>query len=128
VNERVRSVLLGLAVAIGPLLLIDLAQTLRQGVFESGESTNIWWMLACYAGVGAIAAFGVAASRRDRVVPAVALMVMLLAVLPTVPSNAVAWMRSLPLVGGPLQVQGSLAVGAALAGAYAYALVRGPRT
>jgi hypothetical protein len=128
VNDRVRSVLLGLAVAIGPLLLIDLAQTLRSAVFESDDSTNVWWMLACYAGVGAIAAFGVAASRRDRIVPAVALVVMLLAVLPTVPSNAVAWMRSIPLVGGPLQLQGSVAVGAALVGAYAYALVRGPRS
>jgi hypothetical protein len=128
VSERVRSLLLGLAVAVGPLLLIDLAQTLRQGAFEHGDATNLWWMLACYAGVGAIAAFGIAASRRDRIVPAVALVVMLLAVLPAVPSGAVAWMRSIPLAGGPLRVDGSIAVGAALAGAYAYALVRGPRS
>jgi hypothetical protein len=128
VNERVRSVLLGLAVAIGPLLLFDLANTLRQGMQEQLDSTNLWWMLACYAGAGVIAAFGVGASRRDRIVPAVAIVVMLYAVLPAVPSGATDWMRALPLAGGPLESGTGLPVGAALVGAYAYALVRGPRT
>jgi hypothetical protein len=126
VSERVRSVLLGLAVAIGPLLLLDLARTLGGATPDSG-SANLWWVLACYAGVGAIVALGVAASRRDRIVPAVALVVMLLAVLPAVPSSATDWLRAVPLVGGPLSTHGLLAVGTTIVGAYAYALVRGPR-
>jgi hypothetical protein len=125
-NERVRSVLLGLAVAIGPLLLLDLARTLGGASLDS-SSANIWWVLACYAGVGAIVALGVAASRRDRIVPAVALAVMLFAVLPAVPSSATDWLRAVPLAGGPLSTHGLLAVGTTIAGAYAYALVRGPR-
>jgi hypothetical protein len=126
VNERARSVLLGLAVAIGPLLLLDLASTLRDGMLEQTDE-NIWWMMACYVGAGAIVAFGVSASRRDRIVPAVALAVMLYAVLPAVPSAATDWLRALPLAGGPLGTHGLLAVGATIAGVYAYALVRGPR-
>jgi hypothetical protein len=126
VNERVRSALLGLAVAVGPLLLLDLAGTLS-GQTASGADANIWWVLACFAGAGAIVAFGLAVSRRDRIVPAVALAVMLYAVLPAVPSPATDWMRSLPLAGGPLDAHGLLSVGATIAGAYAYALVRGPR-
>jgi hypothetical protein len=126
VNERVRSALLGLAVAVGPLLLLDLAGTLG-GQTAGGDDANIWWVLACFAGAGAIVAFGLALSRRDRIVPAVALAVMLYAVLPAVPSSATDWMRSLPLAGGPLGTHGLLAVGATIAGAYAYALVRGPR-
>jgi hypothetical protein len=126
VNERVRSVLLGLAVAIGPLLLLDLAGTLRSAMLEQMDD-NIWWILACYLGAGAIVAFGVSASRRGRILPAVALAVMLYAVLPAVPSPATAWMRSLPFAGGPLEAHGLLAVGATIAGAYAYALIRGPR-
>jgi hypothetical protein len=125
VNERLRSVLLGLAVAVGPLLLLDLAATLS-GV-GGDDPVNIWWMLACYAAAGAIVAFGVAASRRDRIVPVVALVVLLYAVLPAVPSPATDWMRALPFAGGPLRTHGLLAVGAAIAGAYAYALVRGPQ-
>jgi hypothetical protein len=126
VNERVRSVLLGLAVAIGPLLLLDLAATLRNAMLEQADE-NIWWMMACYVGAGAIVAFGLSASRRDRILPAVALAVMLYAVLPAVPSPATDWMRALPLAGGPLQSHGLLAVGATIAGVYAYALIRGPR-
>jgi hypothetical protein len=125
VNQRVRSILLGLAVAIGPLLLLDLAATL--GGAPADDGVNIWWMLACYAGVGAIVAFGVAASRRDRILPTVALVVTLYAVLPAVDSPATDWMRALPFAGGPLRSHGLLAVGAAIAGAYAYALVRGPQ-
>jgi hypothetical protein len=126
VNERVRSVLLGLAVAVAPLLLLDLAGTLRSATLEQMDD-NIWWMMACYVGAGAIVAFGVSASRRDRILPAVALAVTLYAVLPAVNSPATDWLRALPFAGGPLQTHGLLAVGGAIAGAYAYALIRGPR-
>jgi hypothetical protein len=128
VNERVRSVLVGLAVGIGPLLLLDLASTLRDAAQRDVNVTNLWWMLACYVLAGVIVAFGLAASRRDRIVPALALVVVALVVLAAMPFSSLGWLANLPLVATLIGNHGVVAVGGVVAGAYAFALVRGPRS
>jgi hypothetical protein len=128
VNERVRAVLVGLAVGLGPLLLLDLADTLRDAAIRDASSANLWWMLGCYVLGGAIVASGVAASRRDRIVPVVALVVVVLVVLAAMPVVSVSWLSRVPLVGALAANHAVAAVGGVVAGAYAYALVRGPRS
>jgi hypothetical protein len=128
VSERVRSVLVGLAVGIAPLLLLDLASTLRDAAQRDTNVANLWWMLGCYVLAGTIVAFGLAASRRDRIVPGLALVVVAGVVLAAMPVDGLAsLLRSLPLVGTLTANHGVVAVGGVVAGAYAYALVRGPR-
>jgi hypothetical protein len=128
VNERVRSAVLGLAVGLGPLLLLDLADTLRDASMRDAHAANLWWMLACYVLAGAIVATGLAASRRDRIVPAVALVVVAAITLVAMPTVGSGWLLRLPLVGALAQNHGVTAVGGVLVGAYTYALVRGPRS
>lgn len=123
-NERVRSVVVGLFAGVAPLLLLDLARVLQEAIRTDPSGTSVWWPVACYVGVGAIAAFGVSASRADRIVPAVAMAVLLLAALPTVATRPAAWLPGIPLLTTTFAAQ---AVAFGLAGAYAYALVRGPR-
>jgi hypothetical protein len=77
---------------------------------------------------GTIVAFGLAASRRDRIVPALALVVVAVVVLAAMPVDALGWLPSLPLVGALTTNHGVVAVGGVVAGAYAFALVRGPRS
>jgi hypothetical protein len=67
------------------------------------------------------------AGARDRLLAGVALAVLLLGVLPWMPLSGLSWITRLPLVpfgSGGLDAVG---VGFALAGAYAYVLVRGTR-
>ncbi len=125
-NERVRSVLLGLGIGVAPLLLIDLAATLHEAILNDPGSTSVWWPVACYLAVGVVVAVGVALGRRDRLVPVIGFVIVLLVVLPTVPSDAVDWMRSVvPNLGSGLGAP--FGVGFTIAGAYAYSAVRGPK-
>lgn len=127
-SQRVRSALVGLGVGVGPLLLLDLASTLRDAAQRDANAANLWWMLACYVLAGVIVAFGLAASRHDRIVPAVALVVVVLVVVAAMPVDGLGWLISLPLVGALTTNHGVLAVGGVVAGAYAFGLVRGPRS
>lgn len=122
-SERVRSILTGLAVGIVPLLLVDLARILTEAVAADGGETSAWWPVAAYLATGIVAASGVGAGRRQRLVPAIGLTVVLLALLPAVPLAPLAGLSVVPLV--PATAAGE-AVVAAIAGAYLYALVRGP--
>ena len=124
-NERLRSVLLGVGVGIVPLLLLDLARILDDAVAADGGDTSVWWPVASYLAAGAIAAFGIGAGRRDRLVPAAGAVILLLVVLPTVPVGMAARLPSLPLLPA---VAASQAVVFAIAGAYVYAAIRGPKT
>jgi hypothetical protein len=127
VSERVRSALLGLLVGLVPLLLLDLADTLRDASQRDLSATNLWWMLACFVLAGVIVATGLAASRRDRVVPAVALVVVAAVTLAAMPTSGTSWLLDLPLVGGLAGNYAVVAVGGVIVGAYAFALIRGPR-
>jgi hypothetical protein len=125
VSERVRSVLTGLAVGIVPLLLVDLARILTEAVAADGGETSAWWPVAAYLATGLVAAYGVGAGRRERLVPAVGAAVVLLVVLPAVPVAGAGILASLPLVP---TTPASRAVAVAVTGAYLYAAVRGPKS
>ena len=120
-NERARSVVIGVFAGVAPLLLLDLARVLQDAIRTDPGGTSVWWPVACYVGVGAVAAFGVAAARGDRIVPTVAIVALLLAALPTVATNPASWLPGVPLITTSLAAQ---AVAFTLVGAYLYALVR----
>jgi len=124
VTDRVRGIVLGLGVGIGPLLLLDLARILRDAVASDGGQTSVWWPIACYLAAGLVAAAGIAAGRRDRLVPAIGAVVVLLVALPTVPSALAARIPSLPVVPATTPSQ---AIAFVLIGAYVYAAMQGPR-
>ena len=120
-SGRARSLLFGVGVGLVPLLLLDLARVLGDAVVRDADGTSVWWPIACMVAAGMVAAVGVGAAHRDRLVPLVGLVVVLLAVLPTVPSAAVDWLPWPPLVtGGAAQ-----GIALAIAGAYGYAALRG---
>ena len=123
-NERVRTVLLGIAVGVVPLLLLDLARILNDAVAADGGDTSVWWPVASYLAAGAVAAVGMAAGRRERLVPAVGALVLLLVVLPTVPVASAERLPALPLLPA---ASASQAVVFAITGAYLYAALRGPK-
>ncbi|MFP4149669.1 MAG: hypothetical protein ACLFUG_09970 [Nitriliruptoraceae bacterium] len=123
-NDRVRPVVTGLVVGIVPLLLLDLARILTEAVAADGGRTSPWWPVAAYLATGLLAAYGVAAGGRERLVPAIGATVVLLVVLPAVPAAPPGLLASLPLVP---TTPASQAVAVAVAGAYLYAAVRGPR-
>ena len=123
-SERVRSLLFGLAAGLVPLLLLDLARVLSDAVSRDADGTSAWWPVACYLAAGIVAAAGVSAARNDRLVPVVGLVVVLLAVLPTLRSGVVEWLPSLPLAPVTGVAQG---IALAIAGAYAYAALQGGR-
>jgi hypothetical protein len=123
VTERLRAVLLGLVAGVVPLLLLDLAATLQDAILRDPGSTSVWWPVACWFGVGVVAAAGVAAGRRDRVIPAVALAVVGVTGLALVMSPATDWVRALPLLPTPAL---PVAVVFTLAGLYAFSVLRGP--
>jgi hypothetical protein len=124
VNERLRAVLLGLGLGVAPLLLLDLARILGEAVAADGGETSVWWPVACYLGVGAVAAVGVGSGLRDRTIPIVAAVVLLVVVLPTVPADLAARLPAVPLLSA---ADASQAVVFAVAGAYVYSAVRGGR-
>lgn len=126
-NARVRSALLGLALGVAPLLLLDLAGTLRDTVQRDPAATSYWWVVACYVGVGALSASGLLAGTRDRLLAGTALAVLVVGVLPWLPLNGLGWVRQLPLVPFGSGSIDAIGVGFALVGAYAYVLVRGRR-
>ena len=121
-NERMRSVVFGLGVGVGALLLLDLARILATSV-GSGD-TSVWWPVACYLAVGLVVAVGVTAGARDRLVPLLAGVVVLLAALPAVPADAPGWVPQLPLVPSTSAAQ---AVAFVMVGAFAYGALRGGR-
>jgi MFS family permease len=124
VNQHVRSVALGLVVAIAPLLLLDLGGTLTTAI-QRDQATSVWWPVACYLATGVVVAVGVALGRRDRLIAGVAAVLVAILVLPFVPSPATTWLLELPL---PRLGYGAGSAGPLLVlGAYLYAVVRGPR-
>lgn len=120
-NDRLRTVLLGLAVGLVPLLLLDLARILGDAVRRDPVATSRWWVIACYLAAGAVAAAGVAAGRRDRFVPLIGLLVVALFTLPALPLG---W--SFPALPLSPTDPGGEAIALTLVGVYAYAAVRGP--
>lgn len=122
-NERVRSILTGLAVGVVPLLLLDLARILTEAVAADGGQTSGWWPVAAYLATGVVAAYGVGAGRHDRTVPIVGATVVLLALVAAVPSEPPGG-SGFPLVPSSA---GAQAVTAAVAGAYLYAVIRGSK-
>ncbi|MFU8841692.1 MAG: hypothetical protein ACNA8R_13390 [Nitriliruptoraceae bacterium] len=123
-NERVRSVLTGLAAGIVPLLLVDLARILTDAVAADGGQTSPWWPIAAYLATGVVVASGAGAGRSDRLVPVIGAAVVLLALLAAVPWEPAAGFGALPLAPG---TAAGRAVVAAVAGVYLYAAVRGPK-
>lgn len=118
-SERLRAVLIGLVLGVGPLLLLDLARILRDAAEADG--TGSWWALAVYAAVGLLVGVGVGLGRSDRLVPAVAAVVVVVAaVLPA--AGVGGWLAGLPLAASGDVAQ---AVAVTVAGAYVYATVRG---
>lgn len=81
-SARLRSVLLGIALGVVPLLLLDLATTLA-GV---DDRATAWWTIAAYALIGASVAATVLRARRDPLIPGVAALVLLVAVAPGLPA------------------------------------------
>ena len=124
-NDRVRSVLIGLGAGVAPLLLLDLAGILSDAVAADGGGTSPWWPIAGYLAAGVVTAIGVAAGRRDRIVPIVAAAVLLLVALPTVPLDGPSWLPRLPLMPTGAVAQ---AVVFTIAGVMLTAALRGPRT
>lgn len=124
-SERLRAVLFGLAVGVGPLLLLDLGATLREAIARDPASTSVWWPVACYIATGAVVAVGLALGRRARIVPAVAAAVVLVVALPAVSSGATGWLSRLALpVADDATSSAALFVAA---GAYLYAAVCGAK-
>lgn len=122
-NQRVRSVLLGLGLGVAVLLLLDLAGILAGSV---DQGTSPWWVVACYLATGVLVAVGVAAGRGDRLVPVLAAAVVVLVALPSVDPGGM--LGSLPqLMLGPGNSAPSRAVAFVAAGALGYAAVRGGR-
>lgn len=126
-NDRVRSVLLGLALGVAPILLLDLAAMLRDAVQRDPAGTSYWWVVACYVGVGVVSGSGLMAATRDRLLAGVAVAVLLVAVLPWLPLAGLGWLERLPLVPFGNGGFDAIGVGSTLVGAYAYVLVRGRR-
>jgi hypothetical protein len=115
---KLRSVLLGVALGVAPLLLLDLARQLSRVT----EATSAWWAIASYALIGALGAIAVLQARRDPLVPAVAAVVLLLAVAPALPAPFSA-LPMLPVVGDAAVGQRPLLV--VLVAACAVGAVRG---
>jgi ABC-type Co2+ transport system permease subunit len=93
-GARVRSVALGVALGVAPLLLLDLAIQLSRVT----EATTAWWAIAAYALIGAVVAAAIVHARRDPLIPAVAAVVLFVAVAPALPAP-LASLPVLPIVG-----------------------------
>lgn len=124
-NERVRNVLLGLALGFGVLLLLDLAQQLRRAAVADAAASTLWWSYACYLAVGVVLAYAVAATRRDRLVPGMAAVLLGLVTLVAVPvSLSVPLLTRLPLMDAATADTGVVLLAT---GALAFAALRGTR-
>jgi hypothetical protein len=121
-SERVRNVLFGLGIGLAVLLLLDLARILTSSI--GPDATSPWWVVAVYTISGLVVAVGVAAGRRDRLIPLVAAALVVLVVVPTVPGVALGWYPILPFAPEAWSGQ---AVAFAAAGAFAYGAIRGPQ-
>jgi hypothetical protein len=119
-GARVRSVLVGVALGVAPLLLLDLATQLSRVT----DATTAWWAIAVYALIGALAAVAVIHARRDPIVPAVAAGVLLLAVAPSLPAP-LSGLPALPVVGDA--VAGERSVLVVLLAACVVGAIRGRR-
>ena len=121
-NQRVRSVLLGLGIGVGIVLLLDLARILAASV---DRGTSPWWVVACYVAAGAVLAVGVASGRGDRLVPVLAAVIVVLVAVPSVdPGGPLGALPQLTI--GPEHAS-SRAVAFVAAGGLVYAALRGGR-
>lgn len=119
-GARVRSVAVGVALGVAPLLLLDLALQLSRVT----EATTAWWAIAAYALIGALVAAAIVHARRDPLIPAVAAVVLLLAVAPSLPAP-LSGLPLLPVVGDAAATQRPVLV--VLVGACVVGAVRGRR-
>jgi hypothetical protein len=119
-TARARSVVLGLALGVAPLLLLDLAVQLSR----AAEASTAWWTIAAYALIGAVTAAAIVHARRDPLIPAVAAVVLLVAVAPSLP-DPLAGLPRIPLLGDAAAAERPVIV--VLAAACAVGAVRGRR-
>lgn len=124
-NDRVRAILLGIGLAVAPLLLLDLGGTLTSAVSRDPDETSVWWPVACYLAAGVLVAMGVGMARRDRLLAVAAAVVVIALTLPLVPSGLTRWLAGLPIPS--LGDRAGIAALLVVAGAYVYAAVRGPQ-
>lgn len=87
-SATLRSVLVGVAVAVAILLLGDLADALRGAT----GAANSQWALAVHLAIGGVAFYGASWGRDDGVVPTVAAVLLAWPVL----AGLVAWWPALP--------------------------------
>lgn len=120
-NARVRSVLLGLGLGVAPLLLVDLALELSR----VADAATVWWALAAYALIGSVVAVAISHARRDPLIPAVAAVVLVIALLPALPQPLDGLPQLLPVVGDVAVRERALVV--VLAAACVVGAVRGGR-
>lgn len=124
-SERVKGALLGLGVGIAPLLLLDLAAQLRQAARGEAGTSTLWWSIGVFVLVGVVVAVGVLLGRRERLTPAVAAVVVGMALLPALPGDLFAWLPRVPVVTEA--ASGPSAAVLLTFGAFVYAAVRGGR-
>ncbi|MEX0835405.1 MAG: hypothetical protein WD010_04895 [Nitriliruptor sp.] len=110
--------MLGLALGIAPLLLLDLAIQLSR----VAESSTAWWAIGAYALIGGIVAAAIVHARRDPLIPAVAAAVLFLAVAPALPAP-LSSLPTLPFIGEAAATQRPVIV--VLAAACVVGAVRG---
>ncbi|MEX1178007.1 MAG: hypothetical protein WEB09_06065 [Nitriliruptor sp.] len=117
-GARARSIALGLALGVAPLLLLDLAIQLSR----VAESSTAWWAIAAYALIGGVVAAAIVHARRDPLIPAIAAVVLFLAVAPALPAP-LSSLPTLPVLGEAAATQRPVIV--VLAAACAVGAVRG---
>lgn len=117
-GARVRSVVVGIALGVAPLLLLDLAIQLSR----VSEATTVWWAIAAYALIGALVAAAIVHARRDPLIPAVAAVVLFLAVAPALPAP-LSSLPLLPVIGDAAVTQRPVIV--VLVGACVVGAIRG---
>lgn len=118
-GDRLKSVALGVLLAVALLLLEQLATSVRDDAVRLGSGAHIRWALLLRLAVGALLGYGVLIARRDWLIPASAAIVLALPLLLAFGVSFLAPLTDLfpPTGSFPLAVGvGVLAFGAASAG------------
>lgn len=80
-TARLRSVALGLALAVAMLLLDQLATAVRDDAARLFSGAHVRWALVINLALGAVLAYAAMAARRDWLIPATAAVVLLVPLL-----------------------------------------------